>query len=225
VTYVFEQRSIASLMILTALAGAFGTPPIAFMLPALARVQLDGGGGTLGALTASIGLGSLLGSAVLLVLARRPNKGEPVVATFLLTAMAVAAVGVSHSLPLSLGLGILGGFCGVVFVGLSTVVVQTAASNSMRARVSAIWAAAFVGLLPLGGLITAALTAAFGPGGAVLIDGLAMLIGGAVVIARRPEVMWLGCAALPEACIAATDPAAVALQAAIPATTAEQPDL
>ena len=46
-----------------------------------------------------------------------------------------------------------------------------------------------------------------------------------VVIARRPEVMWLGCAALPEACIAATDPAAVALQAAIPATTAEQPDL
>ena len=128
-------------------------------------------------------------------------------------------------MALSLGLGIVGGFCGVVFVGLSTVVVQTAASNSMRARVSAIWAAAFVGLLPLGGLITAALTAALVPGGAVLIDGLAMLIGGAVIIARRPEVMWLGCAALPEACIAATDPAAVALQAAIPTTTAEQPDL
>jgi MFS family permease len=151
---------------------------------------------------------------VLLVLARRPNKGEPVVAAFLLSAMAVAAVGVSHSLALSLGLGILGGFCGVVFVGLSTVVVQTAASNAMRARVSAIWAAAFIGLLPLGGLITAGLTTAFGTGGAVLTDGLAMLIGGVVVIARRPEVMWLGCAALPEACIAATDPAAVALQAA-----------
>ena len=224
VTYVFEQRSIASLMILTALAGVFGTPPIAFMLPAIARVQLDGGGGTLGALTASIGLGSLLGSAVLLVLARRPNKGEPVVASFLVTAMAVAAVGVSDSVPLSLALGVLGGFCGVVFVGLSTVVVQTAASNAMRARVSAIWAAAFVGLLPLGGLITSALTAAFGPGGAVLIDGLVMLVGGAVVIARRPEVMWLGCAALPEACIAATDPAAIALQAATPATVSAQRD-
>ena len=222
ITYVFEQRSIASLMILTALAGVFGTPPIAFMLPAIARVQLDGGGGTLGALTASIGLGSLIGSAMLLVLARRPNKGEPVVASFLVTAVAVAAVGVSHSLPLSLCLGVVGGFCGVVFVGLSTVVVQTAASNAMRARVSAIWAAAFVGLLPLGGLITAALTAAFGPGGAVLIDGLAMLIGGAVVIARRPEVMWLGCAALPEACIAATDPSSVVLQATIPASIAER---
>jgi hypothetical protein len=225
VTYVFEQRSIASLMILTALAGVFGTPPVAFMLPALARVQLNGGGGTLGALTAAIGLGSLFGSAVLLVLARRPNKGEPVVASFLLSAIAVAAVGASHSLPLSLGLGILGGFCGVVFVGLSTVVVQTAASNSMRARVSAIWAAAFVGLLPFGGLITGALTAAFGPGAAVLTDGLAMLIGGAVVIVRRPEVAWLGCAALPEACVAATDPMAVALRAGAPATSAHGGDV
>ena len=65
-----------------------------------------------------------------------------------------------------------------------------------------------------GGLITAALTAGLGPGGAVLIDGVAMLVGGTAVIARRPEVAWLGCAALPEACIAATDPAAVALQTA-----------
>jgi MFS family permease len=212
-SYVFGQRSITSLLILTAMAGVFGTPPVAFMLPAVARIQLHGGAGALGALTASIGLGSLLGSAALLILARRPNKGEPVLASFMLSALAIAAVGASHSLPLSLALAVLGGFCGVTFVGLSTVVVQSAASASMRARVSAIWAASFVGLLPLGGLITAALTAAVGPGGAVLIDGLAMFLGGAAVIARRPEVAWLGCAALPEACIAATDPAAVALQA------------
>jgi Transmembrane secretion effector len=213
VSYVFGQRSITSLLILTAMAGVFGTPPVAFMLPAVARIQLHGGAGALGALTASIGLGSLLGSAALLILARRPNKGEPVLASFMLSALAIAAVGASHSLPLSLALAVLGGFCGVTFVGLSTVVVQSAASASMRARVSAIWAASFVGLLPLGGLITAALTAAVGPGGAVVIDGLAMFLGGAAVIARRPEVAWLGCAALPEACIAATDPAAVALQA------------
>ncbi len=215
VRYVFGQRSIVSLLCLTALAGVFGTPPVAFMLPAIARVQLNGGAGTLGALTASIGLGSLLGSGLLLVLARRPNKGEPVLASFLVSALAVAAVGASHSLALSLGLAILGGFCGVIFVGLSTVVVQSVASGEMRARVSAIWAACFVGLLPLGGLITAALTAGLGPGGAVLIDGLAMLVGGAAVIARRPEVAWLGCAALPEACIAATDPGAVALEIAL----------
>ena len=177
VTYVFAQRSIASLLLLTALAGVFGTPPIAFMLPAIARVQLHSGAGTLGALTASIGLGSLLGSGLLLLLALRANKGEPVLASFLLTALAVAAVGASQSIALSLALGVLGGFSGVIFVGLSTVVVQSAASGAMRARVSAIWAACFVGLLPLGGLITAALTAGLGPGGAVLIDGLAMLVG------------------------------------------------
>jgi MFS family permease len=210
--YVFEQRSLASLMVLTLLAGMFGTPPVAFLLPAIVEFQLDAGPGTLGALTASIGLGSLLGSVALLRLASRPNKGEPVIAGFFLTALAVAAVGVSASTPLSFALAIAGGFFGVLFVGLSTVVVQAMASDEMRARAMAIWAAAFVGVLPLGGLITAGLAELFGAGGAVLVDGLLMGVLGLVVIARRPEVAWLGCAALPEACVAATQPAAVALE-------------
>jgi MFS family permease len=210
--YVFAQRSLATLMALTVLAGVFGTPPVAFMIPALARDQLHGGAGTLGALTAAIGLGSVLGSVLLVLLARRPNKGEPVIAGFLLSALAVAGVGASHSLALSIVLAILGGIGGVVFVGLSTVVMQSVASDAMRARVTAIWAAAFVGLLPLGGLITAALTALLGPGGAVTVDALVMLGGGLVVIVRRPEIAWLGCAALPEACVAGTDPSAVAME-------------
>jgi MFS family permease len=210
--YVLGQRSIASLMTLTVLAGLFGTPPVAFMLPAIARMQLHGGAETLGALTASIGLGSLIGALVLLRLARRPNKGEPVLAGYFLTALAVTGVGLSTAVPLSLVLGVVGGFCGVAFVGLSTVVVQSVSSDEMRARTMAIWAAAFVGVLPLGALLTAGLAALLGPGGAVAVDGLAMLAGSALVIARRPEVTWLGCAALPEACVAGTDPTAVALE-------------
>jgi MFS family permease len=210
--YVLGQRSIASLMMLTLLAGVFGTPPIAFMLPGIVRFQLDAGPATLGALTACIGLGSLLGSIVMLFLARRVNKGEPVLAGFFLTAIAICVVGLSTSVPLSLALAIVGGFCGVVFVGLSTVVVQTISTDEMRARAMAIWAAAFVGLLPLGALITTGLAAWLGAGGAVFVDGLLMLAGGLVVLAARPELAWLGCAALPEACIAGTDPTAVALE-------------
>jgi MFS family permease len=182
------------------------------MIPALARDQLHGGAGTLGALTAAIGLGSVLGSVLLVLLARRPNKGEPVIAGFLLCGVAVAGVGASHSVALSVVLAVLGGIGGVVFVGLATVVMQSVASDAMRARVTAIWAAAFVGLLPFGALITSGLTALLGPGGAVVVDALVMLAGGIVVILRRPEIAWLGCAALPEACVAGTDPAAVALE-------------
>jgi MFS family permease len=212
IRYVLEQRSMASLMLLTALAGLFATPVVAFMLPAIVREQLDAGGGTLGALTAAIGLGSLVGSAALLLLARRPNKGEPVLAGYVLTSAAIAVIGVSTSVPLSLLVAFVGGLCGVVFVGLSTVVVQAMSSDEMRARAMAIWAAAFVGVLPLGALLTAALTEWLGPGGAVVVDGLVTLVGGLGVVALRPEVRWLGCAALPEACVAATDPAAVALE-------------
>jgi MFS family permease len=210
--YVFGQRSMASLMTLTVFGGVFGGPPVAFMLPGLARFQLDGGAGTLGALTAALGAGSLLGSLALLALARRTNKGEPIVVGYLVTALAIAAVGLASSVPVALVLAVAGGCGGVVFVGLSTVVVQASSSDAMRARAMAIWAAAFVGLLPLGALITAGLAAWLGAGGAVLFDGLVMLAAGLCVIALRPEVAWLGCAALPEACVAATLPGAVAIE-------------
>jgi MFS family permease len=210
--YVFAQRSLASLIVLTLFAGVFGTPPVAFMLPAIAKFQLDGGAGTLGALTAAIGLGSLLGALLLLRVSRRPNKGEPITIGYLATALAVAAVGVSTVVGVSLALAVVGGFAGVVFIGLSTVVIQSSASDEMRARAMAIWAAAFVGVLPFGALITAGLAELFGSGRAVMIDGLVMLAGGLVVMARRPEVRWVGCAALPESCVAATDPMAVAYE-------------
>ncbi|MEA2481627.1 MAG: hypothetical protein QOJ07_3549 [Thermoleophilaceae bacterium] len=210
--YVFGQRSIGALMGLTFFAGFFGTPPVAFMLPAIARDVLDGGPGTLGALTAAIGLGSLFGSLLMLWLARRPNKGEPAIAGFFVTAAAVAGVGASHVAGVSFVLAVLGGFAGVLFVGLSTVVVQSAASDEMRARAMAIWAAAFVGVLPFGALVTGGLAALFGPGAAVAIDGGAMFAGGALVLLRRPEVRWLGCAALPEACVAGISPEAVAVR-------------
>jgi Transmembrane secretion effector len=206
--YVFAQRSLASLIVLTALGGVFATPPVAFMIPALARIQLGGGPATLGVLTAAIGLGSVVGAVLLLRLARRANKGEPLVAGFLVTGLAIVGVGLSRSVGLSAVLAAIGGCGGVVFVGLATVVVQASASDEMRARVSAIWAAAFVGLLPFGALLTGALAAWLGPGRAVAVDGAVAAAGALVIVARRPEVTWVGCAALPAACLAATDPGA-----------------
>jgi MFS family permease len=210
VRYVFGQRSMASLMALMVLAGLFATPPVAFMIPGLVRFRLHEGATVLGLLISLVGLGSVLGSLALLRLSSRVNKGEPAIACYLLCAAAIAAIGLSTSVPLSLALAVVGGFTGVVFIGLSTVVVQASASHEMRARAMAIWAACFVGVLPIGALVTGALAAWLGAGGAVAVDGAATFVGGIVVLLARPDVLWLGCAALPEACVAATDPSAVA---------------
>ena len=108
--YVFGQRSLASLMILMVFAGMFATPPVAFMVPGLVRFQLHEGPETLGLLISLIGLGSVLGSIALLLLARRPNKGEPRLVCYLLCAAAIAVIGVSTSVPLSFALALIGGF-------------------------------------------------------------------------------------------------------------------
>jgi MFS family permease len=218
VRYVFGNKSLSSLMLLMVLAGMFGTPPVAFMVPAIATKQLDGGAGAVGTLMALIGLGSFLGSIALLRLASRANKGEPMLAGYFATGVAIAIFGLSSWLPISCVVAVLGGIGGVVFIGLSTVVVQATASDAMRARAMAIWAAAFVGMLPFGALITGGLTALLGPGDAVLIDGLVVVLGGAAVLVWRPQVAWLGCAALPEACIAAVQPDAIGVQ-----TLAQEP--
>ena len=210
IRYVFGQRSLASLMLLMVFAGMFATPPVAFMVPGLVRFQLDEGPKTLGILISLIGLGSVIGSVALLALARRANKGEPAIVCYLACAAAIAVIGVSTSVPLSFALALIGGFTGVVFIGLSTVVVQAASSEEMRSRAMAIWAAAFVGVLPIGALVTAGLAAWLGAGGAVAVDGLITLAGGSAILLWRPEVRWLGCAALPEECVAAIDPAAFA---------------
>ncbi|HEY7004091.1 MAG TPA: MFS transporter [Gaiellaceae bacterium] len=218
--YVFGQRSLASLMVLMVFAGMFATPPVAFMVPGLVRFQLHEGPRTLGLLISLIGLGSVFGSVALLALSRRANKGEPGLVCYLVCAAAIALIGISTSVPLSLALALVGGFTGVIFIGLSTVVVQAASSEEMRSRAMAIWAAAFVGVLPIGALITAGLAAWLGAGGAVAVDGVITLAGGLGVLLWRPEVRWLGCAALPAACVAATDPAAYALAEELEASRA-----
>ena len=218
--YVFGQRSLAAMMVLMLVAGLFGTPPVAFMIPAIVRYNLHAGAGTLGAIMAAIGLGSLLGSIALLRLSGRPNKGEPLLLGFVVTGAALAGIGASTNTWLSLPLALVGGLAGVLFVGLSTVVVQAMSSDEVRARALAIWAAAFVGMLPFGALLTAGLTAVIGPGGAVFVDGVAVVVGAIVVVALRPQVAWLGCAALPESCVAGLNPAAVALEVEVQPSTA-----
>jgi MFS family permease len=208
--YVFGQRSMASLMLLMVLAGLFATPPVAFMIPGLVRFQLHEGATTLGLMISLVGLGSVLGSLALLRISGRTNKGEPAIAAYLVCAAVIATIGFSTSVPLSLTLAVVGGLSGVVFIGLSTVVVQAMSSHEMRARAMAIWAACFVGVLPVGALVTAALAAWLGAGGAVAVDGIVTFVGGLAILLARPEVLWLGCAALPESCVAATDPSVVA---------------
>ena len=106
--YVFSQRSLGSLMVLTAVGGVFATPPVAFMLPGIVRFQLHAGAGTLGALIGLLGLGSLIGSVALLRLARRANKGEPVLVGYFVSAAAIIGVGLSSTVPLSLGFDVVG---------------------------------------------------------------------------------------------------------------------
>jgi hypothetical protein len=196
---------------LSVLTGLFAAPPVMFMLPAIVRDELHAGAHTLGTLTAVGGLGSLLGAVGLLALSARANKGEPVVLAYAATAIAVVVMGLGSPAGLWLALATIG-LARTLLTGLSTVVVQAFSSEAMRARVLSVWVLASAGVIPLGALLTGALAGPLGVDGAVLVVGLALLVGGAALLVRRPQVLWLGCTTLPASCLAGSDPAAVAVQ-------------
>jgi hypothetical protein len=85
-------------------------------------------------------------------------------------------------------------------------------SDEIRARALAIWAAAFVGMLPFGALLTAWLAAVIGP--AAPSSSIVSPWSSERSLSSRfvPRVAWLGCAALPESCVAGSNPAAVAFE-------------
>ena len=212
IRYVFGQRTIAALMGLMLVAGLFATPPVAFMIPAIVEFNLGGGGATLGLLTASIGLGSVAGSVALLRLSRRPNKGEPILAGFALAGAAIAGMGASTLLPLS---------------SFSAFSAASAACSSSGSRPSSCsrpprtrcgrgrWRSGrrcSSACSPSARSSPPACRPGSGPAARSLVDGILVLVGGALVFAFRREVTWLGCAALPEACVAGTSPAVVAFE-------------
>jgi MFS family permease len=131
--------------------GLVGTLAYEFQvtLPVVARQTFHGGAATYGFLTASMGIGAVLGG---LVTAARGRTG--------LRYMTVAAVtfglamGFASLAPLLvvefIALGAVG-WASVTFLATGNSTLQLQADPSMRGRVMSLWAVAFMGSTPVGG--------------------------------------------------------------------------
>jgi len=61
-------------------------------------------------------------------------RNEPLLAGFLVTGLALAGIGASTSTSLSLALALVGSLAGVLFVGLSTLVLHAMSTDEIRGR-------------------------------------------------------------------------------------------
>jgi len=160
--------------------------------PLVARDILGGGAATYGFLMAAAGVGSLI-SALMLAFGGSATLGRVFIGSSLL-GLAVAGVGLSSMLPLSvLLMGIVG--WSTVAMGASTnTIIQLTVPDALRGRVMSVYTTVFAGTTPIGSILAGVLASLLGVTATLLLAGI-VTAGGTVAAAlwatrRRRLPLW-----------------------------------
>jgi MFS family permease len=171
--YAWSMKPIRVALLLVAVSSCFGASYLALM-PAFARDVLHEGSQGLGFLMASVGVGALGGAYMLSRVHDRHLMLTPVLAA---GGFGVSLILFSHShwLPLSMALLLPTAFCLMLLGGSTNTILQTVSDDHMRGRVVALYAVAFMGMMPWGSLLLGWLATHIGVGEAVSIGGVVVI--------------------------------------------------
>lgn len=151
--YLRNDARLRVLMILTAILSIFGFPYLT-MMPVFARDVLHRGAQGYGALTASVGIGAVLGAlAVALYSARIRARGKLMLTGGTAFGVLLILFAGSRSLALSMVLLGLAGCAMIVNNSITNTLLQTAAPDQLRGRIMGFYSFVFVGMAPFGAFL------------------------------------------------------------------------
>lgn len=182
--YVFGEPLIAVPLTMMALVGCLAYE-FQVVLPVVAQETFGGDARTYGFLTAAMGVGAVVGG--LFVAARGRTGLRALVFASLAFGLAMAIVAFAPSLVVALvGMTIVGA-TSVAFLSMGNSTLQLAAAPTMRGRVMALWAVAFLGSTPIGGPIAGAVSQAWGGRAGLAMGAAACLLAAlmGLVVMRR----------------------------------------
>lgn len=194
--YVRRTPNLAIPLLMMALVGCLAYE-FQVVLPVVAKQTFGGGSQVYGFMTGAMGVGAVVGG--LYVAARGRTGVRSLVNSAAVFGVVIAAAAVAPSLWLELIALALVGAASVGFLAKGNSTLQLEASPSMRGRVMALWAVAFLGSTPIGGPIAGAVSENFGGRAGLGLAAAACLVAAALggLVLRRPAAK-LGDAALPE---------------------------
>ncbi len=174
--YVLTQPALRALLGLITMIGVFGRSYVT-LLPVFARdvLHLDARG--LGFLTASPGVGVIVGTLALTALGVGRSGGRVIVVCATLFALILAAFALSNALALSVTLLLTLGIVTVTLTAAMASSMQLAAPNELRGRVMSLWSITNIGLPAFGSMVTASAATAVGAPLAVAAGAGIVLLG------------------------------------------------
>ena len=178
--YVWRTPALRNVLLSVALIGIFAYN-FTVTLALLAKGTFHGGAGTYATLTACMGAGAIVGGLAAAHRARPTPRLLQVLA--LIFGGLLAAVALAPTLLAADLLIVLMGAASIGFIAMANATLQLTADPSMRGRVMALYAMAFLGTTPIGAPLVGAIAQWTSP-------RIALLTGAAATIVSAGLLMW-----------------------------------
>jgi MFS family permease len=175
--YAMKTPTVRVVLIMMAIIGTF-TYEFSVTLPLMARFAFNGGAGVNAWLMSALGVGAVIGGLV------TAGRGKADVRELSISALGfglgTAAVAASPTLPVALGAMVITGLFSLRFTALCNTILQLKSDESMRTRVMAMWAVAFLGSTFFGAPIVGWIGEHVGPRWSLGVGGVAGVIAAGV---------------------------------------------
>ena len=178
--YVWRTPSLRNTLLAVAVIGIFAYN-FTVTLAVLAKVTFHGGAGTYSLLTSCMGAGAVIGGLAAAHRARPTPRLLQVLA--LVFGALLAAVALAPTLLTASILIVFMGAASIGFIATANASLQLGADPSMRGRVMALYAMAFLGTTPIGAPLVGAIAQWANP-------RVALLVGGVATVASAGLLMW-----------------------------------
>ncbi len=171
-------------LLLSAAITSLCLSPFMTLMPVYARDVFHGGPATLGLLMGASGCGALL-SALLLATRRHPHGLEIVLVLALFAIAIIAALFADNrQLPVAVVLSLLSGTAFITIVTSCNTLLQSIVPDALRGRVMALYSMAFLGMMPLGSLLSGSLAHRYGGSAAFSAAACGALVMGLLLLQR-----------------------------------------
>ena len=175
--YLKQEKQLRFIVMMLGLISLF-VLPYNTLIPVYAKDIFKGNASTFGIIDSMIGLGAFGGAIFLASLKSGRNLRKILGINTLVFGVGLLLFSHMHNYPLALLCAMLAGFGMMSQVTITNTLIQTTADPKMRGRMISIYAMAFFGMQPLGGLIVGTVSQHIGVADTVLIQGcIALLIG------------------------------------------------
>ncbi len=189
--FIADQPRMIDLIIFAILVVFFGLSIVLNLLPAVADVVLHGDANTLGLVTAASGAGALIGVTFITPIVQSLRR------TGLVLSLAIIWMGfwfflfsTSTSVPVSMFFMFMASFAPPTIMTTCNGLFQIMSPETMRARLLSLFVMVSFGMQPFAAILVGVNGDHFGIATSIVINAVALVIGGAVMLLRPSLRNW-----------------------------------